>query len=84
MIQKVYTVYDSKAEAYLNPFHMNTNGEALRAWKAAVKDPQTNFNKFPSDFTLFEIGTYDSNTGSYEMFPAKVSLGTALEWMSAE
>lgn len=77
---KMFCVYDSKVEMFLQPFFMLARGEALRAWESTVNDPQTQFSRFPSDFTLFEIGEYDQATGSCEMWKAKVSLGTALEF----
>jgi len=80
MVNKMYTVYDSKAEAFLVPFFMRTKGEALRAWQQAVNDEQTQFSKYPSDFTLFEIGEYDDSTGTVVMHEAKISLGSALEF----
>lgn len=61
---KVFSVYDSKAEAHLNPFPMKTTGEALRAFESACKNPDSQFNKFPSDYTLKEIAVWDEITGS--------------------
>ena len=80
MTLKVYTVYDSKVGAYLNPFFMKSNGECLRAWHEVCNDPQSNISKYPSDFTLFEIGEWDDSTGEFSMYTAKQPLGTALEY----
>lgn len=77
---KVYTVYDSKVEAYLPPFFMKNKGEVLRAWETTVNDPQSNMCKFPADFTLFEIGEFDDQSGVVSMYEAKVSYGLALEY----
>lgn len=82
MIQKVFTVYDSKAEIYLKPFHMNSRGEAVRAFGDASLDEKTQIAKHPEDFTLFEIGEFDDSNGEYRMLNAKVSLGNALELKS--
>ena len=76
---KVFAVRDSKAEAYMNPFFMRSRGEALRAFVSGVNDPQTQLCKFPADFTLFEIGEFDEESGDLVMLPTgKVSLGLAL------
>ena len=77
---KVFAVYDSKVEAYLSPFIMQTRGQALRAFTDTVNDPNTNFFKHPEDYTLFEIGDWDEQSGSYVMHPAKTSLGVAIEF----
>lgn len=77
---KIYTVYDSKAEFYMFPFPHRNKGEALRAFADAVNDPKTTIGKYPSDYTLFEIGDYNEITGDVSMYVAKVSLGTAIEF----
>lgn len=76
---KMFCVYDSKAEAFMQPFFMNSTGEAVRSWQDVVNDPKTQFNKHPADFTLFELGEYDDSSGSIAMHNAKIPLGTALE-----
>jgi len=78
---KIFTTYDSKAEAYLQPFFMRSRGEALRGWETICNDPNSQFHKHPSDFTLFEIGEYDEQTGTIETYPAKCALGLALEFV---
>jgi len=78
---KVYTVYDSKTEAYLQPFFMASNGAALRAFIDAVNDPASAFGKHPEDFTLFELGTWDESTASLAMLATPVSLGVAITFL---
>lgn len=80
MISKVFTVYDSKAELYLNPFNMSTKGQALRGFEDLVNDGQHNFSKYPADFTLFEIGEWDDQTSMYKMHDAFINLGLAVEF----
>ena len=60
---KVFTVYDSKAQAHLNPFTMRTKGEAIRSFEQECKNPESSFAKFPSDFTLLSIADWDEETG---------------------
>lgn len=79
-MHKMFTVYDSKAEAFLPPFFMRSRGEAIRAWESEVNNEQSNFCRFPSDFTLFEIGMFDDSNGSVTMYESKVSLGVAVEF----
>jgi hypothetical protein len=75
----VFAVYDSKVEAYLSPFYMRTRGEAMRAWEATVMDTKNDFYKYPSDYTLFQLGMYDDSNGRFECLETPASLGTALE-----
>ncbi|QXP44345.1 MAG: nonstructural protein [Arizlama microvirus] len=78
----MFTVYDCKVERYLQPFFMQTKGQALRAWTDSVNDSNTNFHKHPEDFTLFEIGSYDDETGKVENHLTPISSGTAMEYIN--
>lgn len=63
MILKVFAIYDSKAEAYLQPFFMANKGTAIRAIADILTKPDHSFSKYPEDFTLFELGEYDDSNG---------------------
>lgn len=65
---KIFSVHDAKAEAYLPPFYMRRTGEAERAFSANVKDTSTQFNQFPSDYTLVELGTFDEDTAQIKTY----------------
>jgi len=77
---KIYTVYDSKMEAYLQPFFMHAKGQAIRTFSDMINDPQHNFHKHSEDFTLFELGTYEDSTAEITPYPTPISLGLALEF----
>lgn len=79
---KVYTVYDSKAEMYLQPFFMRAKGEALRAFSDMCNDEKTQFGAHPEDYTLFEIGTYDDSKGKFVPYEANVSCGCGLDFVT--
>lgn len=81
---KLYTVYDSKAELFLQPFTMRTRGEAVRAFAASANQQGHQFAVYGGDFTLFEIGDYEDLTGRMEQYDAPVNLGTALEYVSRD
>lgn len=78
MILKVFSVFDCKASAYMQPFFMASVGEAIRSWQEVSNDGKSTISKYPGDFTLFEIGSYDDQTGSFSMKQSYVNLGTAL------
>lgn len=80
MKSKLFVVYDCKVGAYMTPFFMRSKGEALRAWQQIANDEQSNICKFPADFTLFEIGEFDDESGHVVMHDSKMSLGCALEF----
>ncbi len=76
---KMFAVYDSKAEAYLPPWTAKTTAVALRRFEATAKDENSDFARFGADYTLFELGTWDEDTGLVQLYEAKMNLGTALE-----
>jgi len=76
---KIYTVHDSKAEAYLQPFFARSNGEAIRSFTQAINTPDHQFAKYSADYTLFEIGEFDDNTGVITT-PYTRSLGNGVDF----
>jgi hypothetical protein len=82
MILKVYTVYDTKAEAYLQPFFSQSKGVAIRSFQEAVRDEKSNISKYPEDFTLFELGEYDDSTSKFNLHITPQSLGVAVEFLT--
>jgi len=77
---KMFTVYDSKAEAYMQPFFAKSTGEALRSFSDTCQDKNHIFSKHPEDFTLFELGTWDEQNSEFVIYESKKSLGTAIEY----
>lgn len=80
----VYAIYDSKVNAYLNPFYMRSDGEAVRAVTEAAKDRNSNFCKYPADFTLFRVAEYDDQSGRFYALDAHVNLGNLLSLVNVE
>lgn len=60
----IYTIYDSKAEAYLTPFFTDTDATATRIFTSAATDEQHHFHKYAEDYTLFAIGIWHEKTGA--------------------
>lgn len=74
----IYTVRDSKLEAYLAPFFAVNDALAIRMMEDTAADPQTSFSKHPEDFQIFFIGVYDEKAG--EIIPAShKSLGKVID-----
>lgn len=62
-MQKIITIQDTKAQAFLPPFYAKTTAEAIRTFGSSCSDPKSMFNQHPKDFILIEIGTFDDETG---------------------
>lgn len=81
---KIFSIYDSKAESYDKPYFALTTGLAIRAITDAINHPEpNNLNIHPADFTIFEIGEFDSASGVVKPYKALVNLGTCLQYKNA-
>lgn len=60
---KLFAVRDVKADAFGAPMSAPTEGLAKRAFEAGCNNPKTEFYRYPEDFMLYEIGSYDPNSG---------------------
>lgn len=78
-MSKVFSVYDSKAKAWMTPIFAPTKGVAMRSFAQAANTQDSDFQRWAADYTLFQIGTWDDQTGDIEKDEAKSNLGTALE-----
>lgn len=84
MLTNIYAIYDSKAEAYMQPMFMPTKGLAIRAFSAAVNDPKHQFSKYAEDYTLFELGSYNDQNAEFIMKETPVSIGVAIEFLNKQ
>lgn len=79
----IYTVYDSKAEVYMQPFIATNDAVAQRIFQDAVNADGHHFNKFPGDFSLFGIGTFSEVTGQVTAAKAFTNLGLATQFIES-
>ena len=57
------SVFDKATQHYMRPFTAMTGGEAMRLFEDEVRKPGTPFNAHPEDYALFQIATFDDQTG---------------------
>lgn len=77
----VFSIFDSKAKAWLQPFFCVNAAVAIRMFERAVNDENTDYFRFASDYTLFHVGEWSETDGDLVNFPAKVSLGVAASFL---
>lgn len=58
----MFTIHDSKAEAYLQPFFSANIETAKREFGAAING-DGNFHQFTEDYSLFYLGEFEQNEG---------------------
>jgi len=81
MLHKVFSIYDVKAGAFLQPFFSVSNGAAIRAFSDAVNDSKTQFAAHPEDYTLHELATFDDMNASFDANLVPVPLGKGTEFV---
>jgi hypothetical protein len=81
MILKIYSIYDSAAKAYTQPWFMPNDAVALRAFENNVNDEKGGqIYSNPDQFTLFHIGEWDDEKAEVSKAEVVKSLGNGLEY----
>lgn len=80
MLVEVFAVYDSKARSYGQPFFCINAGIAVRIFQSTVMDETTQFNKYPEDFSLFHLGSFNDQTGEFTARENPTNLGLASQY----
>jgi len=78
---EIFTVYDSKAEAYSRPMFFESKGVAIRSFMDTLKNQEHPFAQHPEDFTLFHIGSWEDHNAQFIQNKTPISAGVALEFM---
>lgn len=60
---QVFSIRDAKSD-YFAPVVHTSNATAIRWFDSTVNTPGTMVHDFPSDFDLYNIGEFDSLSGS--------------------
>jgi len=81
MIQQLFTVFDSAANAWLEPFFAPTLEVGLRMFREICNKPDHQFAKYPEDYTLFHIGSFSQASGVLEPLDTPHSLGVAITFI---
>lgn len=80
MKHKIFSVYDSKAEAWTRPMVNDNIGRMLRSFEDLANDKNHPIGQHPEDYSLFEIGEFDDESGDIIAVQPKVSLGIAIQY----
>lgn len=68
MIIRAYSVFDSKTASFNPPHYVHTDQAAIRNFADYVNDqsiPNNQWYKHPEDFSLWFVGEFDQETGSF-------------------
>lgn len=57
------SIYDEKTRLFSLPLCSPTVDSAIREFTKAIRDSQAMQDKFPQDYVLFDLGTFDDLSG---------------------
>lgn len=80
MQKQMFSIYDSKAKVFSNPFTSINTATAVRDFQRAASDPHSDISRFPEDYTLFDLATFDDVTGVIAFNSVPVNLGIASQF----
>ncbi|AXH75298.1 MAG: nonstructural protein [Microviridae sp.] len=66
MITFAVSVKDRAIDAFNTPIFVKAVGEATRSFVDECNNKESNLNKHPEDFDLYQVGTFDDSTGSFQ------------------
>lgn len=75
MISQCFAVRDKAVGAFLGPFFVRSKGEAIRSFGDAVNDPKHQFARHLNDYALFQLGSFDDQSGMFTPAVEKVVEG---------
>nr|QJB19236.1 MAG: nonstructural protein [Microvirus sp.] len=81
MMLKLFCVFDSKVGSYLPPFSARTAGEAIRMFESSVKQEKSQMALFATDYSLFEVGSFDDQLATFEFPKAPAVIATASQFV---
>ncbi len=74
----LYTIYDTAAAFYKDPFALQTDEQAKREF-GDIFDGDNPISKHPEHYYLVKLGTFNNANGEIEQTPGKPTLLTGLE-----
>ena len=78
-LKKVCAIFDKKTGTFDKPVLTLHLGDILRDWEALLKDKNSKQGMYPSDFSLFQIGEYNEETGSLIPITPHIHLANGIE-----
>lgn len=65
MTYLVFSILDNKSHLFGPPFYSRHTGEALRNFTELVNDDRSTVSKYPADFQLVQVASFDDEDGTF-------------------
>lgn len=60
----IFSVYDKKAEYFMQPMFSRNAAQMIRDLSDVVADSSSVLSKHPHDFALYQLGFFDADSGA--------------------
>ena len=77
----MYSIFDTATGAYMRPFFLQSDGQALRMFSDLVNDKEHEVGKHPEDYSLVRFGVWDDQNCNVSQ-EAVETLSTANEMVA--
>jgi len=67
-----FSLRDTKADTFAAPFFVPKPGIAIRLLSQLVQDSRSDLGKYPADFKLYRIGSYNTETAVLTSEPVEL------------
>lgn len=81
MIQKLFSVHDTVAKTFIQPFGVPSLAIAVRHFTNCANDKGTDIGRNPADYVLYELGEFDSDTGAIAVLQPMINHGPASNYI---
>nr|UXQ87960.1 MAG: nonstructural protein [Microvirus sp.] len=78
---QIFTIHDQPADAFIPPFFLPNENMAKRTFQQCIHDETHQFSKSPSDYTLFHLGEFDSETAEIIPTGSPITLGNGVVFL---
>lgn len=75
---EIFSIFDQKAGAYLQPFFSINTETAQRELASAMTDTNSKFHQYAEDYTLFLLASFDQKTGFITVLPTPEHICNAI------
>jgi len=73
-----YCILDTKAQIYNTPYFLINDLVATRQFSVVVNDKESMVSKYPEDYRLYKVGSFDMQTGKIESLSMPVEVAHGL------
>lgn len=67
MKHRMFSIKDTKADVYNKPFYLINEKLVERVAADLLRDKSSEISRHPDDFIMFDLGSYDDNTGTFTL-----------------